>query len=262
MMTKFLVRGMLAGILAGLLSFGFAKVFGEPSVDKAIAFESQMDKLESKEGGLEQASRHVQEAAGLPVCKTACACGELVSRRIQGGWGLFTAIVTYGSAIGGLFALAFSVAYGRVGNFGPRAIAMLLAGAGFFTIVLIPTLKYPANPPAVGLAETIGMRTSSYFGMILFSISIFALSVVLGTSLVKCIGAWNATILAGMAFVGMIGTVMFLLPSINEVPELFPAVVLWRFRIASLGTQCVLWTTLGLLFGAFTERSLRSAYSR
>ena len=30
-----------------------------------------------------------------------------------------------------------------------------------------------------------------------------------------------------------------------------------RFRIASLGTQLVVWTTFGLLFGALTERSLR-----
>jgi hypothetical protein len=45
------------------------------------------------------------------------------------------------------------------------------------------------------------------------------------------------------------------LPAINEVPEQFSAVVLWQFRVAALGLQVVLWTTLGLLFGALTERS-------
>jgi predicted cobalt transporter CbtA len=48
----------------------------------------------------------------------------------------------------------------------------------------------------------------------------------------------------------------FLLPVVNEVPEDFPAVVLWKFRIASLGAQLILWTTLGLLFGALTQRAL------
>jgi len=48
------------------------------------------------------------------------------------------------------------------------------------------------------------------------------------------------------------------LPSINEVPEKFSAGVLWQFRVAALGMQLVLWTTLGLLFGALTERSLRA----
>lgn len=44
------------------------------------------------------------------------------------------------------------------------------------------------------------------------------------------------------------------LPGVDEVPGNFPATVLWRFRLASLGTQTVLWTTLGLAFGALTER--------
>jgi predicted cobalt transporter CbtA len=48
------------------------------------------------------------------------------------------------------------------------------------------------------------------------------------------------------------------LPAVNEVPEQFPAVVLWQFRIASLGAQAIMWATLGLVFGALTERALIS----
>jgi predicted cobalt transporter CbtA len=47
-----------------------------------------------------------------------------------------------------------------------------------------------------------------------------------------------------------------LFPSISDVPEQFPATVLWNFRIAALGTQLVLWTTIGVLFGALTQRRL------
>jgi predicted cobalt transporter CbtA len=47
------------------------------------------------------------------------------------------------------------------------------------------------------------------------------------------------------------------LPGVDEVAGGFPATLLWRFRLASLGTQAVLWTTMGLLFGALTERSLQ-----
>jgi hypothetical protein len=42
-----LVRGMLVGIVAGLLSFGFLKVYGEPQVDRAIAFEAQLDEAKA-----------------------------------------------------------------------------------------------------------------------------------------------------------------------------------------------------------------------
>jgi len=47
-----------------------------------------------------------------------------------------------------------------------------------------------------------------------------------------------------------------LLPAMNEVPDGFPADVLWQFRVASLGAQLIMWATLGLLFGALTQRAL------
>jgi hypothetical protein len=33
----------------------------------------------------------------------------------------------------------------------------------------------------------------------------------------------------------------------------FPAVVLWQFRLASLGAQTITWTVIGLAFGAWVE---------
>jgi putative cobalt transporter subunit CbtA len=47
MVRALLVRGMLVGIVAGLLSFGFLKVYGEPQVDRAIAFETQLDEAKA-----------------------------------------------------------------------------------------------------------------------------------------------------------------------------------------------------------------------
>jgi hypothetical protein len=59
----------------------------------------------------------------------------------------------------------------------------------------------------------------------------------------------------------MIAIAQVLLPDINEVPDQFPAVVLWRFRIVSLGIQVILWSTLGLLFGVVAERVLAKEYN-
>lgn len=234
MTTTFLVRGMLIGILAGLLSFGFARTFAEPQIDKAIAFEEQMDKAKGEDSG-----------------------PDLVSRPVQSSYGLLTAVVVYGTAIGGLFALSNAVAYGRMGSLRPRVISLLLAGAGFLVLYYVPSLKYPANPPSVGQPETIGFRTETYFLMILVSIISLTFAVWLRSFLLRRFGAWNATLIAGAAFIMIISAVILLLPDVNEVPDAFSAVVLWRFRLASLGTQVILWTTLGLLFGALTERSLQ-----
>ena len=232
MVGHLLLRGMLVGVIAGLLAFGFARIFGEPQIDRAIAFEEQMSKA-----------------------KGEAAEPELVSRETQAGLGLFTGVVVYGAALGGLFSLVFAFVYGRVGGLGPRATAALLALGGFFAIVLIPEIKYPANPPSVGAPESIGYRTELFLLMLAISVAALVLAVMLARQLRARCGAWNAALIAGAAFVALIAIVQYMLPAINEVPEQFSADLLWRFRIASLGIQAVLWTTIGLLFGALTESS-------
>ncbi|MEO9191326.1 MAG: CbtA family protein [Acetobacteraceae bacterium] len=241
MVRTLLIRGMLVGIVAGLLAFGFSKMFGEPQVDRAIAFETQMHEAESRKDAAMGMS-HVEEP-------------ELVSRSVQAGLGLFTGVVVYCAAFGGLFALVFAAANGRVAKLSPRAVAALLAGAGFVAIYLVPNLKYPANPPSVGQPDTIGYRTALYFIMMLISIAAMVGAAMLRNRLAPRHGGWFAALTAAASYLVIVIAAQCLLPGINEVPERFPAVVLWQFRIASLGTQVIMWTTIGLLFGWLTERA-------
>src|SRR4051794_17312534 len=121
MVRTLLIRGMLAGIVAGLLVFNFGKLVGEPQVDRAIAFETAMD----------EAKARVNMAKGMPPM---VAEPELVSREVQASLGLFTGVVVYSAAFGGLFALVFTFAYGRIGNLSPRAVSALLAAGGFLAL--------------------------------------------------------------------------------------------------------------------------------
>ncbi len=255
MVRTLLVRGMLVGVVAGLLSFGFAKVFGEPNVDAAIAFEESMH---SQEHGA-PATPVDPPAAGMSAHDHSGDEEELVSRPVQAGLGLFTGVVVYSSAFGGLFALVFAFAYGRIGRSDPRLLAVLIAAVGFVAVVVVPALKYPANPPAVGDPDTIGYRTALFWAMLVVSLAAVAVAVVVRRALTPGQGSWNATIVSGGAFVAIVAVAMALLPAINEVPEHFPAALLWQFRVASFGTQAVMWATLGLLFGALTQRTLARA---
>ena len=63
-----------------------------------------------------------------------------------------------------------------------------------------------------------------------------------------------------MQLAAIIVIAQLVLPDVNEVPADFPAVVLWRFRMASLGMQVLMWTTLGLVFGMLAERLLEGRY--
>ncbi|HVY20089.1 MAG TPA: CbtA family protein [Bauldia sp.] len=262
MIGNLLLRGMLVGVFAGILAFGFAKVFGEPRVDSAIAFEESMHADEAPAPANVSLPASASTPADMSMATEAAMPAdhadevELVSRPTQAGIGLFTGVVLYSAAFGGIFALVFAFAYGRFGPADPRALAVVLALLGFVVLIVVPDLKYPANPPSVGNGGTIGYRTWLFFGMLAASIVAVAAAIWVRARFVDALGSWNATLVAGAAFIVVAAIAMLVLPAINEVPEGFPASLLWQFRIASLGTQAVLWTTLGLAFGLIAERSL------
>ena len=230
---RLLIRGMLAGVLAGFLATGFAMIFGEPQVQQAIEFEA----AEAKAAG-------------------AAPEQEVVSRDMQRSFGLLTAGVLAGVGIGGLFSVAFSLAWGRIGRIGARELSALLALAGFVSVVLIPSLKYPASPPSVGDPGTIGTRTALFFEMIVISLAALTLAVIFAKRMAPRLGGWNATLAAAALLVVVVAAAQLALPDVNEVPDAFPAVVLWRFRVAATGMQIVLWGTLGLVFGPLAERAI------
>ena len=92
--------------------------------------------------------------------------------------------------------------------------------------------------------------------MIFISVVALVWAIMTARSLAAQYGGWNAGLLAAAMFIGIIVIAQLVLPDINEVPDQFPAVVLWRFRVVSLGIQLILWSTLGLLFGVVAERIL------
>ena len=233
MVRNLLVRGMLCGLLAGLVGGIVAKLFGEGAVGKAILFESHH----------EHADDHAK---------------EIVSRSVQSTWGLFTGMILFGIAVGGLFALAYACAQGRLGRLGAQATALLVAAGAFVGLYFAPILKYPANPPSVGNPDTIGRRTALYFCMVAVAVITVISVFVASQQLAERFGRWNANVIALLGGVVVVGISYLVLPDVHEVPHDFPADVLWDFRIASLGIQAAVWLTIGLLFGYLTERSLRA----
>lgn len=263
MTGNLLLRGMLIGILAGLLAFCFARVFGEPSVDRAIAFESAHEHAETPATGHDHGMTMPMngEAAGHDHEEV-----ELVSRPTQAGIGLLTATTVYSTALGGILALVFAGVQGRASTLKPRATIALLAAAAWLALALVPAIKYPPNPPAIGNPDTIGIRTALYLAMVVVSVAALAGAVAWGRSAAARHGPFNAAIYAAAGYLVVIAIAMLLLPVIDEVPEGFPADLLWRFRITSLGLQAVIWTTLGIGFGIAAERLLvpaaRPAFNR
>jgi len=243
---------MLAGCLAGVVGFCFAWLVGEAPVNTAIAFESYVEY-----------TVHHEEPED-----------EVVSRPLQSTAGLATGTLIYGVALGGIFALVFTAAYGRVWLFGARGTSALLGVLGFTAVYLVPFLKYPANPPSIGEPDTIEYRTAVYLVMVLVSVAAMIFTVILQQRLTRRSGGWDATLIAGGVYVVIMALCYLVLPRINEVPQealptvidavtdadvTFPPTVLWAFRVATLGLQAVIWSTISLVFGALAQRQLESS---
>jgi hypothetical protein len=239
MIRPLLVRGMLVGLAAGVLAFAFAFAFGEPQVQHAIDFEDHLARL------------HHEPAEA-----------ELVSRGLQRTLGLLTGTVVMGIALGGLFSLVFAWAYGRIGAMSPRLTAAVLALGAYLTVTVVPFTKYPANPPTVGNPDTIDKRTILFLTMIAITILAAVAAARLRRELLGRLGVWNAALVAVAAFVVVIAVAELILPAVHEIPQGFPADVLYRFRLASLGINLTLWTTIGVGFGAVAQRLLAASESR
>jgi predicted cobalt transporter CbtA len=234
MEKRIIARGLLAGAIGGVLAFLFARILLEPVIDRAIAYED------------EAAHAHGAHEHGV----------ELFTRGVQANIGMGFGVLAFSVAMGALFAVAYCVAYGRVGNISPRLLSVLLAGGMFLSLYVIPFLKYPASPPALSLDDTIGQRTLLYLLMVVLSAVLLVAAVALGRNLAARFGGWSATLIAAGSYVVAIAVVMLILPSIHETPGDFPADVLYDFRLYSLGTQLVMWAAIGLVFAPMVARVL------
>ena len=250
MEKRLIARGLLAGLVGAVLAFVFARLCAEPIVGRAIAYEDGRTEAEQAQGvhdhGVELFTRGVQANAGL-------------------GFG----VLLFGLAMGALFAVLFCLVFARAGNPAPQRISglsLLLAAGAFVSVYLVPFVKYPPNPPAVGQADTIGMRTGWYLVAVLVSVALAVAAVRLARRLTARLGAWNGGVVATEAYVAVVAVAYVLLPDVAETPQPlrdaagviiypgFPADVLYEFRLVSLGAQLLMWAAIGLVFGRLAAR--------
>lgn len=249
MEKRLIARGLLAGAVGAVLAFLFARVCAEPVIARAIAFE------DGRNDALDAHGVHEHGA-------------ELFTRGVQANAGLGFGVLIFGVAMGALFSVLFCVVSVRARTIGPRPLSALLAAGAFVAVYLVPFLKYPPNPPAVGQADTIGARTGWYLTMVLASVALAIAAVWLYRRLAARLGAWNGALVAALAYALAIAVVAVPLPVVDETPAPvrdgagaivypgFPADVLYEFRLLSLGAQLVLWAGIGVVFAMLAGRLL------
>jgi len=223
-MTRLLKLGALAGLVGGIALALFLRFVGEGPIGDAVALE------EARSAG-----------------SHGTAHEELFSRAAQQVGGMIGAAV-YGVAVGAVLVVVFALLRHRLpGLRDDWRRAVFVAGVAFVTVSLVPFLKYPANPPAVGDPDTIGRRTALYVLMVLWS----------------CVATWAAfrvaswwrdrpdhvrlpaAVATGAVLVAL-GYV--LLPGTPDAVEA-PATLVWRFRVAAIGGQAAFFAVTGTVLG-------------
>ncbi|HEX9678184.1 CbtA family protein [Nitrososphaera sp.] len=219
-----LLSGALAGTVLGLVNQGVV----EPYISAAIELENQA------------------AAAGGEIIDPA----ELATYRIWQRGGSIAAGAVLGMSLGALFGVVF--AYGR--NLLPGSTnlkkALALAGIMWLALYIVPAIKYPANPPAVGDPETIYVRQSLY--MVIIAISGFA-ALALGAAYKK-IPAGSRKFIAPAAYAAVVVVVFSTLPA-NPDEITAPMDLVNSFRIATGATMTMFWVLLGAIFGVLWDRT-------
>ena len=225
MFRRLMKEGVLAGVAGGAALALVLRLIGEGPIGRAVALEG---------GGHD----------------------ELFGRGAQQLGGMLAAVL-YGAALGAVFTLAYALVRHRLRTTDDWRASVSLAVAGFAGVFLLPFLKYPANPPAVGDPDTIGRRTVLYL-------------VAVGWSLVATWGGWRAwrslapkgvavaapatlAVWVALATVGLV-----VLPANTDAVEA-PATLIWQFRLATVAGAAAYWSVLGMVFGWLRTRDVAAA---
>ncbi len=226
-MREHLRRGALAGLAGGGASAVVLLALGERTIDKAVALERAANPAASHH---DQFSRGVQQAGGA------------------------TGTVLAGIAMGVVVAIVFAAVRHRLAGPDDWRRATRLAAIGFVTVYLVPWLKYPANPPAVGNPDTIGERTALYLVLLAWSlVATWAAFRVHRWFVARGEAEHRRIPMTAAVYVGLIGLGLVLLPG-NPDAITIPAQLLWRFRLASVAGAATFWSVCGITLGWLTLR--------
>jgi predicted cobalt transporter CbtA len=237
----------------------FSHLLIEPLIDRAVGYEAEREHAEAQLlGGSHERGQ------------------ELFSRAVQENIGAAIGITAFSIAMGVLFAVTYCVVRAVLARRGRRAdpigLALLVAAGMFVAIALMPGLKYPANPPGVGLHDTVAARSSAFLTITVISVVSASVALAAGLAWSRRWGGWPASLLALGGYLAVMLGAIVLLPNFHEVPgpvtgrdglvlDGFPAEVLAEFRLYSLINQAVMWLLIGATFGYLAARHIAAQAS-
>ncbi len=221
-----LISGGLAGLVHGTINFAIV----EPYLDQAI--------------GLENESLFASGEAE----DTLEFWAEYESYRIWQKSGQVLAGVILGLAMGSLFGIVFALSRNSLPGKNIVTKAVFLSGLMWFTLYLIPFLKYPANPPTVGEADTVVLRMILYVSFIIIS----GIGVIVFYKLLTKLNK-NKKYFALIGYAGLMAIAFIMMPD-NPDEITAPMNLVNEFRFVSVLGVSSFWGSVGIILGLFWKK--------
>ncbi|MGH3938589.1 MAG: CbtA family protein [Pseudonocardiaceae bacterium] len=197
--------------------------------------------------------------AGRPEEPGSGHSEELFDRSTQVIGGMLAAVLL-ALVLGVVFAVVFARLRPRLPGRTDFGRAVALALTGFVVVSLLPGIKYPANPPAVGDPATVDTRTLYYLSFLAAAILVTLAALALRHRLPA---GWPPSwVTTGSALLGITGYALligFWPATPDGIPADVPAALIWQFRLSSLAELAALWVTLGIVTGLVLERRASGA---
>ena len=235
MLESYLVRGLKAGLVAGVALGLFVAILANPMIAAAEGLAGDHGGHHSSEGS---GGHHAGEGGhGHGGHESASGVLGVVSApliSVGGGvfWGLLLGVVTFG--------LAFYFLEPAIPGSGATK-SVIAATGGFVTVSGAPWLVLPPQPPGVSQALSTDARLGLYAGMMLAGLSTCLLA---GYAYTRLRDGGQVRALAGAAvpFCLLVG-LAFVLPA-NPATQSLPAAFVAAFRAQVVFGQAMVWTLL------------------
>jgi hypothetical protein len=219
----FIFVSLLSGVIAGVILAGVNYFVAEPFIDQAIGIEVDNS-----------------IASGEVV-----DFDELSSYRVWQKEGTFAAGAFLGLTYGAILGIVYVISRKYLPSSDDRKKALILAAIMCLSLYVVPFIKYPANPPAVGDPETIGLRDSLYTSYQLAS-GLIALGVSILMYRLRRISYIKYII--PVIYVGLVASIYAIFPA-NPDEITAPMDLVNAFRAVTFGTMVMFYLVLGAVFG-------------
>ena len=221
-----LVSGALAGTIHGIANLAIV----EPYLDQAIGIENQ----NLFESGEEEDTP--QFWVEYDAYRDWQKSGQVLAGAILG------------TSMGALFGIVYALSRNSLPQGNDLKKTITLAGVMWLTLFFIPFLKYPANPPTIGDAETVVLRAVLYLSFIAISgfgaVAFYQLSKKI-KSKSKLIPVVGYGVFMAIAFV--------LMPS-NPDEVNAPMELVNGFRVMSVVAVSVFWISIAVILGGLWHK--------